>query len=188
MKYYSSVQKLTLSEAILIKAKQFAQSVVRTTNYSDANQTQINKIINDHYVSKLGEEAVKMVMGGYAEVKGPDYQIYEAKQKSWEADLFINETPLAVKTQTTSAAIRYGLSWTFQSGLKRKDTILEQPDAWVVFVEYDDSHIPFQTCFVLPPFQIKELVFNEPKLAHLKGHKKVVYATSLPKMNVEDWK
>ena len=187
MKFYSCVQKLALSEAVLIKAKRFAESVAHTTNYGDANQTEIKKIINDHYISKLGEEAVKMIMSRYAAVKGPDYEIYEAKRKSWEADLFINELPLAVKTQTTSAAVRYGLSWTFQSGPKRRDILLQQPDAWVAFVEYDDLHTPFQTCFVLPPFQVKELVFGEPKLMHLKGHKKVVYATSLPKMDVKEF-
>ena len=186
MKFYNAVQKVALSESILVKAKQFANEVVATTNYSDANQTQVDKIINDHFVSKLGEEAVKMVMSRYTEVKGPDYEIYGAKQKSWDSDLFINGFGLAVKTQTTSAAIRYGLSWTFQNGIKRKDIILQQPAAWVAFVEYDDTHEPYQTCFVLPPFQIKELSFDEPKLAHLKGHKKVVYAYSLGKMPVEE--
>jgi len=33
---------------------------------------------------------------------------------------------------------------------------------------------------VYPLFQIKELVFGEPMLAKLKGHKKVVYANTLP--------
>ena len=188
MKFYSHVQKIILSEAILAKAKQFANDVAVTTDYSDANQNQIGKVITDHYVSKLGEEAARLVMSRFAEVTDPDYTIYEAKRKSWEADLFVNKIPVAIKTQTTSAAMRYGLSWTFQDGIKRKDIILQQPDAWVIFVEYDDSHPPYQTCFVLPPYQIKELVFGEPKLAHLKGHKKVVYAASLGKMKVEEWK
>ena len=185
MKFYSSVQKLWLSKEIIDKAKQFAKAVTLTTDYSDTNQSTTDKIIRDHFVSKLGEEAARIVMSRFASVEGPDYNIYTAKQKSWEADLFVNKLPLAVKTQTTSAAVRYGLSWTFQCGIKRRDIILDKPDAWVIFVEYDDMHEPYQTCFVLPPFQIKELRFSEPKLSHLRGHKKVVYAASLPKMKVE---
>ena len=188
MKFYQAVQKILLSEEIIYKAKQFAKAVAATTDYSDSNQMRIDKIIKDHFVSKAGEEATKIVMRRFAVVRGPDYCIYPAKEKSWEADLFINTIPLAVKTQTTSAAMRYGLSWTFQDGINRKDMILRQPEAWVVFVEYDDIHEPYQTCFVLPPFQIKELVFGQPKLAYLKGHKKVVYASSLPKMSVEKQK
>ncbi len=186
MKLYSSVLKIVLTDNLIEKARQFADAVTLTTNYSDANQTKIDKIKKDHFVSKLGEEAAAFVLSQYAKVEGPDYTIYQAKEKSWQADLFVNEIPVAVKSQTTSAAIRYGLSWTFQAGIKRKDIILQQPEKWVCFVEYDDYHSPYQTCFVLPPFQVKELVFDEPKLAYLKDHKKVVYANSLPRMQVEE--
>ncbi len=186
MKFYSLVQKIKLHEHTLQKARQFANAVTPSTVYADTNQFILDKVINDHFISKLGEEAVKAVMSRFADVTGPDYNIYQGKEKSWMADLFINNMPLAIKTQATSAAMRYGLSWTFQCSAKRKDILLHQPEAWVAFVEYDDTHKPYQTCFVLPPFQIKELVFGEPRLAYLKQHKKVVYAASLPKLKVEN--
>ncbi len=185
MTFYTLVQRVKLSSETINKAKLFAALVASTTDYSDANQWQKDKIIHDHFVSKVGEEAARTVMSRYALVDGPDYAIYEAKQKSWEADLFVNKIPLAVKTQATSAAIRYGLSWTFQCGAKRRDIILQQPEAWVLLVEYDDYNQPYDTCFVLPPFQMKNLLLDEPKLSHLKGHKKVVYASSLGKIEVE---
>ncbi len=179
MKFFSAVQTVDLPPGILSKAKQFAEAVTNTTNYADTNQTQTAKVINDHFISKLGEEAAKMVLSPFATVVGPDYAIYGAKEKSWQADLFVNGVPLAVKTQKTSAALRYGLSWTFQCSTWRKDTILQQPDAWVLFTEYNDVQAPFCTCYVLPPYQIRELQFGEPRLPYLKGHKKVVYASSL---------
>ncbi len=74
-------------------------------------------------------------------------------------------------------ANKYGLSWTFQSGSLRKDSIIDKHDAWVVFVEYDDTKP--HNCKVLPPFQIKELIFGEPKLSYLKDSKKIVYADTL---------
>ena len=166
-----------LGREAVIKAWEFANKVKITTDYSDCNQTLIKKIMDDHFVSKLGEEACKMVFCKFGEVKGPDYTIYTASQKSWDDDLFINGTGFAVKTQRHTAALKYTLSWTFQAGEKRKDSIFENPEAWVVFVEYDDLH-PYN-CYVYPPYQIKNLEFKEPKLKYLKEHKKVVYADTL---------
>jgi hypothetical protein len=84
---------------------------------------------------------------------------------------------LAVKTQATSLARKFGLSWTFQAGTYRKDPILNNPNAWVCFVEFNETT---RQCRVFPPYQIKELTFGEPKLEKLRGSKKVVYAESLP--------
>lgn len=155
----------------------FAKEVVATTDYSDSNQRSRNKIQVDHFISKLGEEAAKDVLSKFGDVVGPDYNIYQPEEKSWEDDLFVNGVAVAVKTQLRRSAVLYGLSWVFQSGETRKDVILDKPDAWVVFVECDDQH-PYDM-YVYPPLQVKELVFGEPKLQHLIGHKKVVYADTL---------
>lgn len=180
MKYYNSYQEIYLTRDRLVTAWQFAKRVAETTNYADTNQLKTDKIRLDHFTSKVGEEAAKDAMINFAQVQGPDYNIYDVKQKSWDADLFINSLPLAVKTQKLSAALRYGLSWTFQYGTFRKDIILNQPEAWVVFVEYDDINLQKNKCRVFVPLQIKELTFEEPKLDYLKGHKKVFYSHSLP--------
>ena len=151
--------------------------MLKTTDYSDSNQRIIKKIRDDHFVSKLGEEACKIVLSEFATIEGPDYKIYTVKQKSWRDDLIVNEVGIAVKTQRRTAAKKYSLSWTFQAGSMRKDAILEKPDAWVAFVEYDDEH-PYN-CYVYPLYQIKELLFEDPKLARLKKQKKKVYVASL---------
>lgn len=151
--------------------------MLKTTDYSDSNQRIIKKIRDDHFVSKLGEEACKIVLSEFATIEGPDYKIYTVKQKSWRDDLIVNEVGIAVKTQRRTAAKKYSLSWTFQAGSMRKDAILEKPDAWVAFVEYDDEH-PYN-CYVYPLYQIKELLFEDPKLARLKKQKKMVYVASL---------
>ncbi len=177
MKYYSEIQRVNLNKEFALKAWEFAKKVTTTTDYSDTNQIQLRKIELDHFVSKLGEEAVKIVLSNYGMVTGPDYTIYNSDKKSWDDDLFIDGSGVAVKTQMRSAALKYSLSWTFQSALSRKDLILNKPDAWVIFVECDDTS-PYDM-YVYPPKQIKELIFEEPKLQHLKGHKKVVYAKTL---------
>ena len=178
MKYFHTVQQVTIDEAIISRAKAFATQVTATTNYADANQFSTAKITNDHFISKIGEEAAKMVLCNYAPVVGPDYTIYHGKAKSWADDLYVNGIGLAVKTQQRSAALRFGLSWTFQAGPARCDIIVKKPDAWVLFVEYDDTS--GNLCYVYPPFQMKELILGEPVLQKLRGFKKVVYANTLP--------
>lgn len=178
MKFYTSIQQVPISQEMKERAWKFAKEVTPTTNYSDAHQHIISKIRTDHYISKIGEEAVKEVLQQFAVVEGPDYTIYLGKEKSWQEDLFVNGMGVAVKTQTQSSANKYGLSWIFQCGNVRRDVVLDKPDAWVVFVLLDDIS-EHKACEVYPPFQIKELIFGEPKLPHLKGQKKVVYATKL---------
>lgn len=179
MKFYSSIQQVSVSIDAVKSAWAFAKKVSFTTDYSDSNQKKFLKIRDDHFVSKLGEEACKIVLNEFADVAGPDYKIYYGKEKSWEEDLFINGIGLAVKTQRRTNAQKYSLSWVFQAGNERRDIILNKPEAWVVFVEYDDTPPCNYRCNVYPPFQIKELQFEEPKLEHLKASKKVVYARSL---------
>ncbi len=180
MKKYSSIQKVKLENDVIELARKFSIDVVSTTNYSDSNQSNFTKIRDDHFISKIGEEAVKSVLSKFYSVTGPDYSIYVGKRKSWDDDLSVDGIGVAVKTQKRTSSLRYGLSWTFQYGKFRKDTILDRPESWVFFVEYDDT-VPDNICYVYPPYQIKELTFGEPKLSYLKDSKKVVYENTLPK-------
>ncbi len=178
MREFTEPVVIRLSPELIDKAKEFAKQVVGTVNYRDSNQSNMQKIQNDHFISKLGEEAVRLVFERYDKtVVGPDYTIYSGKNKSWDEDLTIDSVGLAVKTQKKSAALRYGLSWIFQSSGYRTDPILTSLDAWVCFVECDDNSD--YECKVFPPYQIKELTFKEPKLDYLKGKKRVVYADDL---------
>ncbi len=183
MRYFEQITAVSVRPNLIAKAAQFAAQVTPTVGtlgkgYRDSSQYNLQKIRHDHFVSKVGEEAVKEVFESSGQtVRGPDYRIYEGKQKSWDADLFVNGVGLAVKTQTTKNAVRYGLSWTFQAGQYRKDPILGQSEAWVCFVQFDEAR---KWCRVYPPYRMKELTFGEPKLRRLKGSKKVVYAESLP--------
>lgn len=176
MKYFETPVILMLSEEDFARAAQFADAVVNTVNYRDSLQFNQDKIRDDHFVSKLGEEAVRQAFESFAlEVQGPDYSIYKGRQKSWDSDLYVNGTALAVKTQRKSAAQRYGLSWTFQKSSFRTDPILQKPEAWVCFVELEDgAATPYFRVF--PPFQIKDLPFKAPRLARLADKKIAVYA------------
>jgi hypothetical protein len=183
MRYFLTIQTFTMEASLLAKAQSFAKQVTPTVGaegrgYRDTNQLDLKKIEQDHFTSKVGEEAVKLAFEKAGRtVRGPDYQIYAGKQKSWDSDLYIDGVALAVKTQTTALAKKFGLSWTFQAGAARRDPILDHAEAWVCFVEFNELT---RKCRVFPPYQIKELTFSEPKLEKLKGSKKVVYAQGLP--------
>jgi hypothetical protein len=142
------------------------------------------KIRDDHFVSKLGEEAVRAVFEARScTVEGPDYAIYTGKGKSWAADLKVNDLEVAVKTQRRSAAERYGLSWTFQDSPERRDPILDAPDAWVCLVVFEDLKAGCE-CVVYPLRKIKQLIFEAPRLNKLVGKKQAVYLETLQKHSV----
>lgn len=184
MPTFKTPQRVRLLPEAVARAEAFADAVTSTVNYRDSNQTQLKKIRDDHFVSKLGEEAVRQVFESRdCQVQGPDYSIYTGKQKSWAADLQVNDLDVAVKTQRRSAAKRYGLSWTFQDSPERRDPILETPEAWVSFVVFEDKGPGFE-CTVFPLLKVKRLVFDSPRLAHLAGKKKVVYLKSLQEQNL----
>ena len=177
-------QIMQLSQEAVARAAAFADSVVSTVNYRDSNQSVKKKIRDDHFVSKLGEEAVRMVFEARdCKVEGPDYKVYAGKGKSWEADLIVNELDVAVKTQRRSAANRYGLSWTFQDSLERRDPILDIPDAWVCLVVYEDLKEGYE-CMVYPLRKIKQLIFEAPRLSKLAGKKQAVYLETLQKHGI----
>jgi len=184
MATFREPQIVQLPPEAVRRAQAFAEAVTSTVNYRDSNQSVLQKIQDDHFVSKLGEEAVRFVFEARERVvEGPDYTGYTGKGKSWEADLKINALDAAVKTQRRSAAKRYGLSWTFQDSPERRDPILDMPDAWVCLVVYEDLK-PGYECVVYPLRKIKQLIFEAPRLSRLVGKKQAVYLETLQKHKV----
>jgi hypothetical protein len=179
MATFREPQTIQLPLDAVERATAFASAVVSTVNYRDSDQIVKQKIQDDHFVSKLGEEAVRFVFEGRdCIIKGPDYTIYTGKQKSWDVDLRINDLDVAVKTQRRSAAKRYGLSWTFQDSPERRDPILDTPEAWVCLVVYEDLKEGYE-CVVYPLRKIKQLIFEAPRLSKLIGKKQAVYLETL---------
>ena len=178
LRFYTKPFRINLEPSEINRALQFAQQVTQTTNYHDSNQSNRAKIENDHFISKIGEEAVKIIFQEVGfNVKGPDYEIYRGNNKSWDEDLYINELGLAVKTQNRTSAEHFTASWTFQSAPTRRDPILDNPNAWVCFVLCEDDG---STCYIYPPYQIHELTFKDPKLSKLISKKQVIYRADLP--------
>ncbi len=184
MSTFRTPQTVHLLPEIIARTQAFADAVLDTVNYHDSNQSERRKVRDDHFVSKLGEEAVRLVFEARkCTVEGPDYTIYSSRQKSWAADLRVNGLDVAVKTQRRSAANRYDLSWTFQDSSERRDPILSMPEAWVCLVVYEDLK-PGCECLVYPLRRIKQLIFEPPRLSRLVGKKQAVYLETLQKHKI----
>lgn len=184
MSTFHTPQTILIPQNIEQQALEFAIAVTKTVNYKDSNQSIQEKIRDDHFVSKLGEEAVRILFQSRnCLVDGPDYGVYEARRKSWAADLKINGLEVAVKTQRRSAANRYGLSWTFQDSPERHDPILDMADAWVCLVVFEDLKEETE-CLVYPLRKIRQLVFEPPRLSKLAGKKQSVYLETLIKHGI----
>lgn len=184
MSTFRTPQTIPLLPEAISRASEFADAVMGTVNYRDSNQSIKQKIRDDHFVSKLGEEAVRCIFEAReCVVVGPDYTIYKGRQKSWDADLRINDLEVAVKTQRRSAANRYGLSWTFQDSPERRDPILSNPQAWVCLVVYEDME-PGYECLVYPLRKVKQLIFEAPRLSRLVNKKQAVYLETLQKHKI----
>jgi len=184
MSTFRTLQTIHLPPEAVERATAFAEAVTETVNYCDSNQRQKKKIQDDHFVSKLGEEATRLVFEArQCVVEGPDYRVYPGREKSWAADLKINALEVAVKTQRRSAANRYDLSWTFQDSAERRDPILSMPEAWVCLVVYEDLKPGFE-CVVYPLRKIKQLIFEAPRLSRLIGKKQAVYLETLQKHKI----
>jgi len=184
MPSFRTPQTVLLPPEAVARATAFADAVTATVNYRDSNQDIQQKIRDDHFVSKLGEEAVRFVFEQRdCKIVGPDYSIYSGKQKSWAADLTINDLEVAVKTQRRSAANRYDLSWTFQDSPERRDPILDMREAWVCLVVYEDLKDGYE-CLVYPLRKIKQLIFEAPRLGRLVGKKQAVYLETLQRHKI----
>ena len=61
MATFREPQVVYLPPDAVARATAFADAVIETVNYRDSNQSVKEKIRDDHFVSKLGEEAVRLV-------------------------------------------------------------------------------------------------------------------------------
>ena len=61
MATFRAPQIIHLPPEAVERASAFADAVTATVNYRDSNQTVRQKIRDDHFVSKLGEEAARFV-------------------------------------------------------------------------------------------------------------------------------
>ena len=104
----------------LEKAKNFAEARLEKSidQYSRRGQTNIDKIKYDITIGALGEIGIyRMLKRLGIKVSPPDFNIYEAKNKSYDADLHDKDGyRFHCKSQSRDSADTYGNSYILQYG------------------------------------------------------------------------
>ena len=112
------IEVIKITENEVMKCTEFACQSVGTSlaHYAKRGQTNEDKIINDITTGKLGEiAAYKMMRKRGIKVCYPDFEIYEGRKKSFDADMTTKEgKKFHCKSQSDDSAKRYGVSWILQ--------------------------------------------------------------------------
>jgi len=176
---------IELSNEEVMKCRRFALDVVDTNieKYRQRNQFNKKKIIKDIYVGKKGEIAAWKYLNNIGVDEGtytsgiftnkPDFEIYGARRKSFDADLFdeTSKESFHVKTMTHESAERWGLSWSFQI----EDPLVSRPEQkdHIVLCEVLDK-FNVDVKFVMDALMAQNL-YGVPRLYKLRRIKKVLY-------------
>lgn len=176
-----------IDKNILDKCKSFSENVINTTDYSDSNQNNKQKEINDHFVGKVGEFGayLYLISLGYKDCLEPDCKIY-TNNKSWNEDLKCKDVTFGVKSQSyciaKSLANKFNsklsntISWSFQHGKNRKDTVFNNIDNNIIFSLYIKKFkSDIDRVLVFPIKKIGDIIFKESLMEHVKSSKKVAY-------------
>jgi len=136
--------------------------------YGKRNQYNINKIQQDIYNGKVSEFMVYNYLKNVGKSpSSPDLNIYEKKEKSYDADIIVGNANIHVKSHCTSSS--FPVSWMFQ---KNDPLVIWKP-------QYN-----FLCLVVLDKIQnymfikdIRDVEFSEPKKESLKSSKVCIYMT-----------
>ena len=160
------------------KIMEFAKKCAKTNSecYSHRNQMNETKIIWDIYYGKLAEEAVYNYYRGVADITKVDYNIYDAKDKNYDADLPLDgKYKLHVKGITKDSADKFGTSWMFQ----KDDPVLHTEDPNDLLVLCLVTGVSVDQVDVLVTLPAMGVVTREPRVARLKESKVCVYYKDL---------
>jgi hypothetical protein len=184
-----------ISEDLIDKAIEFADKSVESNKdrYARRNQTDVDKIIQDIRVGKIGEEIVyNHLISKIPNLSKPDYNIYDKFNKSWDSDLKDGDSSIkiGVKSQNIFSANLYGVSWVFQFNNNKnfdcdKEVFKEESDN--NFIAFVSLNIPKRNAevrgIVKTQFLHDNKLFKDMKKEQLKGNKVAVYWEDLEKLD-----
>jgi hypothetical protein len=180
--------KYNFTKEDLAKASEYAANI-DVNYYSGRDQLDVQKKRLDQKVGKLGEIAayncLKDTLPG---LSYPDFEIYAAKDKSWDFDMKNANVNLHVKSQLNIQAVEYGESWIFQNQDKHifKDYA---PIDYVAFVIVSLIHKSAEVKAVISLHNLhQKQLFKMPVKENLrKSNKLAVYFEDLAEHPDQLW-
>lgn len=178
-------KNIVISEAEIEECQHFA--VARLSGSADAykrrNQCNLEKIKEDIFTGAMGELAVYHFLThlGY-NVTRPDFNIYAVRQKSYDADMHLDDLNIHCKSQHWESAKKYGISWILQYGKFGQDKLFKcrtDKDYIAMALLNKDMTVTILGIMSIPYIFDNELI-GEPKLKWFQGVKKALYIDDLP--------
>jgi hypothetical protein len=180
------VKNIVFTQAQLNQCREFAENI-NTSYYANRKQTDQEKRKLDQIIGKLGEIAThETLKAKFPDLTLPDFNIYEAKKKSWDFDMKAAGLNLHVKSQSITQGAKYGVSWIFQAQDKHiQDLNIKNQYVSFVSVDMEKKHALVRCIPALEILHTKSL-FKAPKLLNLSYNNKLaVYFDDLKLLEEE---
>jgi hypothetical protein len=175
--------QIRISDERFLQCHNFAEKCADSclSNYKKRGQGNREKIINDILSGKLLE------IGAYRLLKKiglpaifPDFQIYDAKGKSWDADIVAGKENFHIKSQTKESADCYGESWVLSYGVHGTDRLFKDctKNDYLIPGFVDQRYV-----IIVGIYSVWDILENGligmPRLEYLKKSKRCIYKQDL---------
>jgi hypothetical protein len=176
--------KITLSQEVMDQCQEFARKRIEGSSslYAYRGESNNMKMVEDCVIGTLGEWGVyEYLIGKGYEISKPDMEIYPARRKSFNADLFNKELRIHVKSQSDKSYKYYGSSYLLQ----KKDRIVTNPDddEYFVFVKVNGLECEILgSCFIQDI--VKYNLWGECKIMKYRHSKIAIYLDDLIKSGI----
>lgn len=176
------IESIKITAKDIARCQEFANASVDSSlsHYKRRGQSNREKIIHDIVTGKLGEIAAhRMLRRNGIWAKEPDFEIYDTKGKSFDADITHRQRNFHCKAQSEKSANLYGESWLLQyngKGYGHTDKLFKHQakgDYLIPSVVYD-THVDI---FGVVPVSLlfERDLLKLPKLKWFHNTKRAVY-------------
>lgn len=163
-----------------IKECEDFSNAVDTSFYATRNQKNNEKRVFDSKIGKLGEIATfEFLNDKVKNLTRPDFKIYKPSEKSWDFDLKSDGMNIHVKSQAKIQSQKFGESWIFQKGDKKRgydkeifDKLSENQFISFVIVDPINKQAEIKAIVSLDLLHDKDL-FALPVIPYLRNMNKV---------------
>ena len=174
---------VNISKRVYNKCVKFADKRVKGSKslYSYRGEKNLDKIREDIIIGTMGEWAVEAHLKslGY-DCSEPDMKIYNKRRKSFDADLYVDDIEVHVKSQGLKSSKRYGNSWLLQ----KSDKIVTNPKNNQIFaftcVEHKERLVD-----ILGYCWCQDMKYGECKVPWYRDTKVAIYLQDVEDLIIE---
>lgn len=187
------IEVVKYTQEDLEKCHEFAVGQLGTSrdHYRRRKQGNESKIVEDITTGKLGELAAHRLLRRHGiHAKAPDFEIYDSRGKSFDADLSWKGVEFHCKAQTEESARRYGTSWILQWGGRghgHTDKLFkhQSDNDYLIPCTVHESSVRIYGIIKVKQLFDQDMI-KEPKLDWFKDTKRAIYGDDIFSMSWRD--